>query len=136
MIEENYWNIRLGLSLNDLWFIKENTINKIDMRKIVQYLAVVAFFAFSQKSQAQDSETCLKLIHFAESAKVKDYDSAYTPWMAVRSECPSLNVAIYTYGERILKHKLKMQPMQKKAFADDLIALYDEWMTNFPTKKE
>lgn len=107
------------------------------MRKIVQYLAVVAFFTFSQKSQAQDSETCLQnLSIFAESAKVKDYDSAYTPWMAVRSECPSLNVAIYTYGERILKHKIKnAADAEKKAFADDLIALYDEWMTNFPTKK-
>ncbi len=107
------------------------------MRKIVQYLIVATFFAFAQGGYAQDSETCLQnLSIFAESAKVKDYDSAYTPWMAVRSECPSLNVAIYTYGERILKHKIKnAADADKKAFADDLIVLYDQWLANFPTKR-
>lgn len=107
------------------------------MRKIVQYLIVATFFAFAQGGYAQDSETCLQnLSIFAESAKVKDYDSAYTPWMAVRSECPSLNVAIYTYGERILKHKIKnAADTDKKAFADDLIVLYDQWLANFPTKR-
>ena len=36
---------------------------------------------------------------FAESAKVKNYEAAYEPWMKVREECPSINLAIYSYGK-------------------------------------
>ena len=49
---------------------------------------------------SQNSEECLQnLSIFAEYAKVKNYDEAYEPWMKVRKECPSLNVAIFSYGE-------------------------------------
>ena len=52
---------------------------------------------------AQDSQECLQnLSIFAEYAKVKNYDEAYAPWMSVRKECPSLNVAVFSYGERII----------------------------------
>ena len=86
---------------------------------------------------AQRSEECLQnLSIFAEFAKVKNYDEAYEPWMKVRKECPSLNVAIYSYGERILKDRYKKQPEdQKKAVVADLMSLYDEWLLNFPTRR-
>ena len=57
---------------------------------------------------AQNTEECLQnLSIFAEYAKIKNYDEAYEPWMSVRKECPSLNVAIFSYGERILKDRIK-----------------------------
>jgi hypothetical protein len=60
---------------------------------------------------AQNNEECLQnLSIFAEYAKVKNYDEAYGPWMKVRENCPSLNVAVYSYGERITK---KRKPNQK-----------------------
>ena len=64
---------------------------------------------------AQNSEECMQnLSIFAEYAKVKNYDEAYEPWMSVREECPSLNVAIFSYGERILKDRgLKRQLLKK-----------------------
>ena len=50
-----------------------------------------------QPVKAQNSEECLQnLSIFAEYAKVKNYTEAYEPWMRVRKECPSLNVAIYS----------------------------------------
>ena len=86
---------------------------------------------------AQDSQECLQnLSIFAEYAKVKNYDEAYAPWMSVRNECPSLNVAIFSYGERIIKDRIKKaSPETVGVETADLIKLYDEWLENFPTKR-
>ena len=86
---------------------------------------------------AQNTEECLQnLSIFAEYAKIKNYDEAYEPWMSVRKECPSLNVAIFSYGERILKDRIKKAtPETIDAETADLMKLYDEWLENFPTKK-
>ena len=57
---------------------------------------------------SQSSEDCLSnLSIFAEYYKVKNYDSAYEPWMQVRNDCPKMNVAIYTYGKRMLESFIK-----------------------------
>ena len=86
---------------------------------------------------AQNSEECMQnLSIFAEYAKVKNYDEAYEPWMSVRKECPSLNVAVFSYGERILKDRIKKAtPETLAAETADLMKLYDEWLENFPTKR-
>ena len=61
-----------------------------------------------------DKSSCpASLSVFAEFAKVKNYDSAYQPWLEVRNNCPELNVATFKYGERILNYKIK------NATADD-----------------
>ena len=90
-------------------------------------------FAFSQSGE--DCSQNLSL--FVESVKVKNYAEAYTPWMAVRQQCPSLNVATFSYGERILKDRIKKAatPAEKSKEAVDLVKLYDEWLQHFPTKK-
>ena len=87
---------------------------------------------------AQNSEECMQnLSIFAEYAKVKNYDEAYEPWMSVRKDCPSLNVAVFSYGERILKDRIKKAtPKTLAAETADLMKLYDEWLEYFPTKKK
>jgi tetratricopeptide (TPR) repeat protein len=56
--------------------------------------------------------------------------------MRVRKDCPSINVAIYSYGERILKDYIKNgTPEEQEASKEDLIKLYDEWVENFPKKR-
>ena len=86
---------------------------------------------------AQDSNECMQdLSIFAEFAKVKNYKSAFEPWMKVRSECPTINVAIYSYGERILKDRIKTgTPEEQEAAKKDIVKLYDEWVVNFPKKR-
>lgn len=86
---------------------------------------------------AQNSEECLQdLSIFAEYAKVKNYDEAYGPWLKVIEACPSLNVAIFSYGERILKDRIKKAtPETRDAETADLIKLYDQWLENFPTRR-
>ena len=97
---------------------------------------LILFFSFSlQISHA--SEDCMSnLSIFAEYYKVKNYDSAYEPWMKVRQECPKINAAVYSYGKRMLEHFIKNSDGdQKVAYQNDLIKLYDEWLVNFPLVK-
>jgi tetratricopeptide (TPR) repeat protein len=86
---------------------------------------------------AQDTNVCMQdLSIFAEFAKVKNYKSAFEPWMKVRGECPSINVAIYSYGERILKDRIKNgSPEEQEASKKDILKLYDQWVENFPKKR-
>jgi tetratricopeptide (TPR) repeat protein len=100
------------------------------------FLCLSVIVALSPIS-AQNNEECLQnLSIFAEYAKVKNYDEAYGPWMKVRENCPSLNVAVYSYGERILKDRIeKATPETLAAETADLIKLYDQWIENFPTKR-
>lgn len=89
------------------------------------------------QTRAQDQQVCLQnLSIFAENAKVKNYQAAYEPWVAVRNDCPDLNVAIYSYGERILKDRLKnASPAEQSSAQQELLDLYADWINYFPTKK-
>ena len=93
--------------------------------------------ALGIKLSAQESQDCAQnLSIFAENAKVKNYKAAYEPWSNVRNECPDLNIAIYAYGERILKNRLKnSQESEKIVRQTALLELYDDWVKYFPAKK-
>mgnify|MGYP001169311415 FL=1 len=95
---------------------------------------LLAFLLTINFSFSQSADDCLSnLSIFAEYYKVKNYDSAYEPWMNVRQECPKMNAAIYSYGKRMLEHYIKTsEGEQKIAYQNDLIKLYDEWLVNFP----
>ena len=83
-----------------------------------------------------DKSSCpSNLSIFAEFAKVKNFDSAYQPWLEVRNNCPELNVATFIYGERILNHKIKKATDDKAALQASLMSLYDGWLTYFPNTK-
>ena len=103
--------------------------------KLFQFLAIVFFNINYVISQA--SENCIQTLSiFAEFAKVKNYDSAFEPWMKVRENCSKINIAIYSYGERILKDKIKKTTGEEKEFfKKDLLKLYDEWVQNFPKQR-
>ena len=86
---------------------------------------------------AQDTNVCMQdLSIFAESAKVKNYKEAYEPWMRVRTNCPDINLAVYSYGERILKDLIENgTPEEQKTAKADLVKLYDEWVQYFPKRR-
>ena len=96
---------------------------------------LLAFLLTINVSFSQSVDDCISnLSIFAEYYKVKNYDSAYEPWMKVRQECPNMNAAIYSYGKRMLEHYIKTsEGEQKIAYQNDLIKLYDEWLINFPS---
>ena len=86
---------------------------------------------------AQDSheEDLATLSIFVEYAKAKNYNAAFSPWMELRERNPKFNRAIYTYGEKILKDKIKISSgTEKVAFIKDLVKLWEERQMYFASK--
>lgn len=95
----------------------------------------VLLILFSVSVFSQEFDDCkTNLSIFAEYYKVKNFDSAYEPWMKVRNDCPKLNPAIYFQGYRMLDYFIKNSDGDtKNLYQKDLIKLYDEWLLNFPS---
>lgn len=102
------------------------------MKKTIT-LFVAGLFALTSFTtlNAQDCKTKLSL--FAENAKAKNYAEAETQLNELRKECPTISSALYAYGERIYKAKLK-KATDKKAVAQELIQLYRDRIANVPAK--
>ena len=101
------------------------------------YLAIAATLMTIGVSmaQGQNPECMTNLSIFAEHAKVKNYDAAYEPWKKVYTDCPDINKAVYSYGERILKDKVKNSSgADKDKFSKDLMTMYDDSNKYFPEK--
>lgn len=86
-------------------------------------------------AQAQNPECMTNLSIYAEHAKVKNYDAAYEPWKMVYESCPDINKANFSYGEKILSHKIKNSSgADKDGYIQDLMSLYDNSLKFFPQK--
>ncbi|MEM6892765.1 MAG: hypothetical protein AAGD88_17400 [Bacteroidota bacterium] len=86
-------------------------------------------------AQAQNPECMTNLSIYAEHAKVKNYDAAYEPWKMVYESCPDINKANFSYGEKILKHKIKNSSgADKDGYIQDLMELYDNSSKYFAAK--
>ena len=76
-------------------------------------------------SQAQNPECMTNLSIYAEHAKVKNYDAAYEPWKMVYDNCPDINKANFSLGEKILNHKIENSSgVDKDAYIQELRALF------------
>ena len=105
------------------------------MKKKLHILTIALIgFVGVFKLQAQDCATNLSI--YSEFVKVKNYDSAFEPWKIVYEACPELNPANFVYGERILKYKIENSGGdEKKAFVDQLLALYPKYREIFPERE-
>ncbi len=103
------------------------------MKKFLGFLLLLLISAntFSQANE-QDINA---LSIFSEYVKAKNYDAAFEPWMELRERSPKFNSAIYVYGERILKHKIKNSTSEEKvSYLNDLLKLWEEKREHFPNK--
>lgn len=101
------------------------------------YLIMIAVLGVMgvSNAQAQNQECMTNLSIFSEHVKVKNYDAAYEPWKMVYETCPTLHRAIYTYGERILKDKLKSSAeADKDGAVKELFTMYDNSIVHFSAK--
>lgn len=101
------------------------------------YLTMIAVLMSMGLSmaQAQNPECMTNLSIYAEHAKVKNYDAAYEPWKMVYESCPDINKANFSYGEKILSHKIKNSSgADKDGYIQDLMSLYDNSLKYFPNK--
>ncbi|WP_088339618.1 tetratricopeptide repeat protein [Robiginitalea sediminis] len=99
------------------------------------YSMLLAFFGVlgSVFGQAQNPECMTNLSIYAEHVKVKNYEAAYEPWKMVYDNCPGVNKANFSYGERILNHKIDNSTgAEKEGYIKDLLSLYDKSMEYFP----
>ena len=98
---------------------------------VLSLLLITSLHSFSQANE--DDINALSI--FSEYVKAKNYDAAFQPWMELRQRSPKFNSAIYVYGERILKHKIKNSTAEEKEnFINDLLKLWEEKRENFPSK--
>ncbi|WP_299777984.1 hypothetical protein [uncultured Formosa sp.] len=102
--------------------------------KVTLIVAVLCLGLTSGFAQTQE-ECTTKLSIFHEYVKAKNYDAAYTPWMEVRKACPKFNKAIIIDGDKILDYKIENSTgAEKKAYIEDLMKLWEEELTNFPSR--
>ena len=98
---------------------------------VLTLILMTSLHSFSQANE--DDINALSI--FSEYVKAKNYAAAFQPWMELRQRSPKFNSAIYVYGERILKHKIKNTSGEEKInFLNDLIKLWQEKRENFPSK--
>ena len=92
------------------------------MKKLFGIL-ITCLISLNTFSQATEQDINALSI-FSEYVKAKNYDAAYESWMELRLRSPKFNSAIYVYGERILKHKIKNSYSDEKIlFIQDLLNL-------------
>lgn len=105
------------------------------MKTKITLILVALFLSFNVGFAQQDEECMTNLTIFTDYVKSKKYDEAYEPWMKVRNKCPKFNYAIYGYGERILKHKIKNATgAEQVAFINDLIKVWEQGSEHFASK--
>lgn len=104
--------------------------------RLYRIVIVLSFLFVSLNATSQINEDDINSLSiFSEYVKAKNYDAAYEPWMELRERNPKFNSAIYVYGERILKHMIKISGGdQKVEYINDLVKLWDEKRVNFPRK--
>ncbi len=100
------------------------------------FVAIIMTVGFT--AQAQISEECMTTGSiFNEAAKVKNWDAARAPFIKLRKDCPNWSLALYQYGEKLLKADLKAASgEQEKAVAQDLILLLQQREQYFPGKTD
>lgn len=92
------------------------------LRSFLFYMVLLLSFVANAQIELE-CKTKLSLFH--EPAKAKKYDTAYEPWLYVKSNCPDLSLAIYTDGEKILKHKIeKTKGEVQLSFINTLLELW------------
>ncbi len=106
-------------------------------RILLAAFVVSVFYTTNAQTQGceQDVEIKQNLSLFNEDAKAKRYDAAYPTWKSVYEKCPSINAAVFTRGEVILKHKIgNSNGAEKEQFTKDLVKLYQDYHKYFPTR--
>ncbi len=85
---------------------------------------------------AAQEDCAIKLSLFNEAAKIKNYDEAKKHFSDLRTNCPSVGVALYQQGEKLLNADLKKatSTTEKQTIANDLIQLLKDREQYFPAK--
>lgn len=101
------------------------------------FAAITVMITVTSNLNAQQiSEECITTGSiFVEAAKVKNYEAARPSFEKLRKDCPQWSLALYQYGERLLKDDIKKATGQAKiAVAEDLVVFLKQREEYFPAK--
>ncbi len=105
------------------------------MKKITIIIVVVIICAFSvsaQEKYGEDEQKCKEnLSMFREYYKQKNYIDAYKPWIWTFFNCPKSSQNIYKNGPKIIKEKIKANQLNKSAYIDTLMMVFDQRIKHF-----
>jgi len=92
---------------------------------IVTILAVTGINA--QSKFGEDENACKEnLSMFREYYKQKNYADALKPWRWAYNNCPASSGNIYKNGPRIIKERIKEDQINKDAYVDTLMMIFDQ----------
>lgn len=80
-----------------------------------------------------DEECMVNVSLFQENVRMKMYDDAYGPWLAVYESRPDYGSQIYTNGAKILEYRYSQAPTDeaRKALRDSIMQLHDDRIKYF-----
>ncbi len=107
---------------------------------IIFLFAFLIFSSLSAQTTTEQSSSVdcnRELSIFAQSAKIKDYKSAYPHYKKIVKNCPDLHIAVYQYGRRMFSQFIKdaKTDAEKKKYIEAQIQNYNNWLKYFPGKK-
>ena len=108
-------------------------INKIMKKFLVLVVAILAVLSVSaQGKYGADEQKCKEnLSMFREYYKQKNYDDAYNPWSWAYVNCPESSGNIFKNAPKILKAKMKADKVNKSAYVDTLMMVFDDRIKYF-----
>jgi len=116
----------------DFGLKKENMIKIIKKTAILVAVVLVDFSVSAQGKYGADEQKCKEnLSMFREYYKQKNYIDAYNPWLWAFNHCPQSSQNIYKNGPRIVKAKMKANKVNKAAYVDTLMSIFDQRINYF-----
>ena len=117
----------------DFGLKKENMINLIMKRNIILFVSILSICGVNaQEKYGLDEQKCKEnLSMFREYYKQKNYNDAYKPWMWAFKNCPQSSRNIYKNAPKIIKEKIKIDKVNKLAYIDTLMTVFDQRIKYF-----
>ncbi len=105
------------------------------MIKKIVVLVVVTLMVVNVNAQSKfgnDSVACIEnLSLYREYYKQKNYADALNPWRWVFTNCPASSGNIYKNGPKIIKAQMKVDKLNKAAYIDTLMMIFDQRIQYF-----
>ena len=103
------------------------------IRKISIFLILlIGTTGYAQSKFGTDSLLCIEnLSLFREYYKQKNYVDALKPWRWTFNNCPASSGNIYKNGPKIIKARMKIDKVNKSAYIDTLMMIFDQRIKYF-----
>jgi len=108
-------------------------INNIVKKIVVVVVAILIVTSINAQSKFGEDENACKenLSMFREYYKQKNYADALKPWRWAYNNCPASSGNIYKNGPKIFKERIKEDKINKDAYIDTLMMIFDQRIQYF-----